>query len=102
MDDFPPKDEALEYWFWVLRVGDLSFLVDFILRRGVGEAENRVSVWLRGEGRIEHVVESAWTESADAVSIGGGRGSPGGAGGPGGGTPSGPPWAARAPPLRPG
>lgn len=81
MDDFPPKDEALEYWFWFLRVGDLSFLVDFILRRGAGQAENRVSVWLRGEGRIEHVVESEWTESAEAVSIGGSRISPGGSSG---------------------
>jgi hypothetical protein len=78
MEDFAPTDEALQYWFWFVRVGDLSFLVDFILRRGPGQAENRVSVWLRGDGRIEHVIAPSWSESAAAIEIGESRISPSG------------------------
>src|SRR4051812_16827510 len=81
MDDFAPTDEALEYWFWFVRAGDVALLVDFIVRREMGQAENRVSVWLRGVGRIEHVVTSSWTESADSVSIGASRISPAGSAG---------------------
>jgi hypothetical protein len=77
VEDFAPNDEALEYWFWFVRAGDVSLLVDFILRRRLAQAENRVSVWVRGEGRIEHVVASTWTESADAIEIGDSRISPG-------------------------
>ena len=71
MEPFSPHDRApLEYWFWKLHVGDLAFLVDVILRRRTGIAETRVSLWLRGEGRIEHGPSPDWSANRELVVVG--------------------------------
>ena len=71
MDPFAPREHApLEYWFWKLHVGDLAFLVDVILRRRTGVAETRVSLWLRGEGRVERAPASDWSAHGDLVVAG--------------------------------
>ncbi len=53
-DDLASRDAPLEYWFIKLHAGDLAFLVDFIARRRVGDAEVRVSLWVRGSGHVAH------------------------------------------------
>jgi hypothetical protein len=73
MDDFAPRGAPLEYWFWKFHAGDLAFLVDFILRRRTDEAEVRVSIWVRGEGRVERLVSRSWSADTNTVSIGGQR-----------------------------
>ena len=71
MEPFAPHDRApLEYWFWKLHVGDLAFLVDVILRRRAGVSETRVSLWLRGEGRVEHAPASDWSVDRDRIASG--------------------------------
>ena len=40
-DDMATRGAPLEYWFARLDTADLSFLVDFIVRRRVGTAEIR-------------------------------------------------------------
>jgi len=61
-DVFQPRENAaVEYWFWKLHIGDLAFLLDVIVRRKVGTAETRPSLWLRGIGRVEHDVTPIWT-----------------------------------------
>jgi len=71
MDPFAPREHApLEYWFWKMHVGDLAFLVDVIVRRRTGIAETRVSLWLRGEGRVEHAPASHWSADSDLVVVG--------------------------------
>lgn len=70
MDDFASRASPLEYWFWKFHAGDLAFLVDFILRRRIDEAEVRVSLWVRGEGRVERLGGGSWSADADAVLIG--------------------------------
>ena len=52
MDDFLARGAPLEYWFLKVSSGDLAFLVDWIVRRGMGQAEVRISLWLRGQGRV--------------------------------------------------
>jgi len=52
--DLAPRGAALEYWFIKLHAGDLAFLVDFIVRRNSGQSEVRVSLWVRGKGRVAH------------------------------------------------
>ncbi len=70
MDDFAPRSAALEYWFWKFNSGDLAFLVDFIVRRRTGEAEVRVSLWVRGLGRVEHERGDVWSTDPRRVAIG--------------------------------
>lgn len=71
MDPFAPRAHApLDYWFWKIRVGDLAFLVDVIIRRRTGVAETRVSLWLRGVGRVEHASASDWSADDDGVVVG--------------------------------
>ncbi len=71
MEPLSPRDHApLEYWFWKLHVGDLAFLVDVILRRRTGIAETRVSLWLRGEGRVEHGPSPDWSADGELVVVG--------------------------------
>ena len=43
MEDFAGRDAPLEYWFLKVVSGDLAFLVDWIVRKELGEAEVRVS-----------------------------------------------------------
>ena len=71
MDDFTSREAPLEYWFWKFHAGDLAFLVDFILRRSIGQAEVRVSLWVRGHGRVEHAVSGSWHAAGSDVSIDG-------------------------------
>jgi hypothetical protein len=72
MDLFGPRERAgVEYWFWKFTIGDLAFLVDFIVRRSTGLAEIRVSQWLRGVGRVVHVETREWSTTPDRVQIGG-------------------------------
>jgi hypothetical protein len=52
--DLAPRGAALEYWFIKFHAGDLAFLVDFIVRRDAGQSEVRVSLWVRGQGRVAH------------------------------------------------
>ena len=71
VESFETRPRApLEYWFWKLHVGDLAFLVDVILRRRDGTAETRVSLWLRGEGRVEHAPAPDWSATRDVVTAG--------------------------------
>jgi hypothetical protein len=81
MDAFTPREAALEYWFWTFHAGDLAFLVDFIVRRRTGEGEIRVSLWIRGQGRVEHFRTTAWSADANRITIGDGRLSPDGSSG---------------------
>jgi hypothetical protein len=71
VDGFAPRDRAaVEYWFWKFHVGDLAFLVDFIVRRRAGVAEVRVSQWLRGVGRVIHHEDRDWTAPRELVRVG--------------------------------
>ena len=78
MDAFTPREAALEYWFWTFHAGDLAFLVDFIVRRRTGEGEIRVSLWVRGQGRVEHLQTAEWSADAQRIAIGDGQLSPDG------------------------
>ena len=69
MDDFSPRGAPVEYWFWRFRAGDLSFLVDFIVRQD-RDAEVRVSVWVRGEGRVARVADHRATAAESGITIG--------------------------------
>jgi hypothetical protein len=69
-DDLACRGAPLEYWFIKLHAGDLAFLVDFIVRRGTGEAEVRLSLWVRGRGRVEHHRATAWRAAKDQVVVG--------------------------------
>lgn len=64
MDNFASREAPLEYWFGTFNAGDLGFLVDFIVRRRTGEGEVRVSLWVRGHGRVEHQLSDAWSTDA--------------------------------------
>src|SRR5687767_1258024 len=69
MDDFAAREPALEYWFWKVYAGPLAFLVDFIVRRKVGRAEVRVSLWVDGEGRVERTTSQSWLAGQSEVTI---------------------------------
>ena len=57
-DDLSPRRASLEYWFFSVRIGDLGFLVDFIVRTAHGaDVEVRVSRWVRGAGTVERTTE---------------------------------------------
>ncbi|ALV43099.1 hypothetical protein AU252_19660 [Pseudarthrobacter sulfonivorans] len=68
--DFSCRNAPLDYWFVRLRAGDLSFLADFILRTGTDSAEVRISLWVRGEGRVLHR-SGDWKADGAEVVIGG-------------------------------
>jgi hypothetical protein len=63
------RDAPLEYWFIKLHAGDLAFLVDFIIRRVTGAAEVRVSLWVRGRGRVARTLAPV-RAGIDAVVVG--------------------------------
>jgi hypothetical protein len=69
MDDFAGRDAPLEYWFFKVVSGDLAFLVDWIVRRDLGEAEVRVSVWVRGHGRVVRDTSRTWRVRGSTVEI---------------------------------
>lgn len=69
-DDLATTGTPLEYWFIKLHAGDLAFLVDFIVRRERNEAEVRLSLWVRGAGRVERVLTQDWQASGAAIVIG--------------------------------
>jgi hypothetical protein len=71
VDGFSPRDAAaVEYWFWKFHVGELALLVDIILRRRIGLAEVRVSLWLDGTGQVIHAETRDWSSSPDHVAVG--------------------------------
>lgn len=69
-DDLASRDAPLEYWFIKLHGGDLAFLVDFIVRRATGEAEVRLSLWVRGSGRAERARATSWRSTRGEVVVG--------------------------------
>ena len=67
MEEFRSRGARLEYWFIKVRSGELSFLVDWIVRRGSGEAEVRISLFVRGAGRVLRTRAGAWRDSDATV-----------------------------------
>ncbi len=65
--DLAPRGAALEYWFVKLHAGELGFLVDFIIRRATGQAEVRVSLWVRGQGRVARSTATSWRADETVV-----------------------------------
>lgn len=71
LDDFTSHATALNYFFFNFRAGELSFLVDFIQRRGDDESvELRLSYWVRGAGRVERESGSPLTRPNGVVATG--------------------------------
>src|SRR6478752_7755718 len=58
--DLASRGARLEYWFIKLYAGDLAFLVDYIVRRRIGQAEVRVSLWVGASGRVLHNDTNSW------------------------------------------
>jgi hypothetical protein len=71
MEDFESRGAPLEYWFFKFNSGPLAFLVDFIARRRQHQAEVRLSLWVRGTGRVEHAYSSSWRTNPTTVAIAG-------------------------------
>jgi hypothetical protein len=71
MDDFDTRGAALDYWFWKFHCDDLDLLVDFIVRRRIGTAEVRVSLWAPGRQGVERLVSDDWSSVGSRVAIGG-------------------------------
>src|SRR5437899_1899480 len=67
--DVTSREAPLEYWFIKLHAGELAFLVDFIIRRQVGAAEVRVSVWVRRKGRVVRFPAAMWSANRAEVAI---------------------------------
>lgn len=66
--DLAARRAPLEYWFIKLHTVGLAFLVDFIVRRPIGQAEVRVSLWVRGDGHVARRYATSW-RAADEVGI---------------------------------
>ena len=71
MDDFESRGAPLEYWFFKFNHGHLAFLVDFITRRRQQQAEVRLSLWVRGNGRVERACSPSWRTNYTTVAIAG-------------------------------
>lgn len=69
VDDLRPRGAPLEYWFVKVGSGELAFLVDWIIRRAGAAAEVRISVWVRGHGRVLRGQSSCWREAGTGVEI---------------------------------
>ena len=59
VDDIASTGARFEYWFFNFRAGDLSILIDFIVRPATtsSDVEIRISRWVRGAGSVEHRVD---------------------------------------------
>ena len=57
--DVASRGAPLEYWFVKLHADGLAFLADFIVRRSIGQAEVRVSMWVRGQGTVARTYASS-------------------------------------------
>lgn len=68
--DLAVRGAPLEYWFARLDTPDLSFLVDFIIRRRQGTAEIRISLWVRGHGRVLRTSTTVWNATDAGVVAG--------------------------------
>jgi hypothetical protein len=68
--DLAVRGAPLEYWFARLDTPELSFLVDFIIRRRRGAAEIRISVWVRGQGRVVRTSTTVWNATNAGVVAG--------------------------------
>jgi hypothetical protein len=69
-DDLSARGARFEYWFFKFNLDRLAILVDFILRTERQEAEVRISLWVDGQGRVEHAYSPTWTAGSSIVSIG--------------------------------
>jgi hypothetical protein len=58
--DLASRGARLDYWFIKFYAGDLAFLVDYIVRRETGQGEVRVSLWVRGAGRVLVHTSTSW------------------------------------------
>lgn len=71
MEDLESRGAPIEYWFFKFNSGSLAFLVDFIVRRRHHQAEVRLSLWVRGTGRVERAYSSSWRTNSTTVAIAG-------------------------------
>jgi hypothetical protein len=71
MEDFESRGAPLEYWFFKFNSGPLALLVDFIAPRRQHQAEVRLSLWVRGTGRVERSYSSSWRTNPTTVAIAG-------------------------------
>jgi hypothetical protein len=63
--DLASRGTPLEYWFIKVHTDGLAFLVDLIVRRPIAQAEVRVSLWVRGKGRVARTYAPSWHAAAD-------------------------------------
>jgi len=71
MDDLKARGAPIEYWFFKFNLERLAFLVDFILRGERDQGEIRISLWVDGNGRVEHATFPMWSTKSPFVAIGG-------------------------------
>ena len=69
MEDLESRGAPIEYWFFKFNSGSLAFLVDFIVRRRHHQAEVRLSLWVRGTGRVERAYSASWRTNSTTVAI---------------------------------
>jgi hypothetical protein len=69
-DDLAATNAPLEYWFVKVHAGELAFLVDYIARRPTGRAEVRVSLWVRGRGRVARLDTPSWRTGGPHIAVG--------------------------------
>lgn len=72
MDDLASREAPLEYWFWKAGTPSGGVILDYIVRRTIGEAELRVSTWANGLARpVIHHRSTDWWASPTGVRIDG-------------------------------
>ncbi len=70
MDDLAARGAPLEYWFFRTDSGDLSFLVDLIVRRGEHRAETRVASRVGDVAGVERAFSDTWSADAQGIRAG--------------------------------
>ena len=70
MDDLASRGAPLEYWFWTAHWPGGGAIVDYIVRRSVGQAEIRVGTWDGKVGPVIHHGSQAWSADASGIWIG--------------------------------
>jgi hypothetical protein len=70
-EDFRTRGAPLEYWFIKVARGELAFQVDWIVRRSMGQAQIRISYWVRGHGCVVHAKATTWRADGATVQIAG-------------------------------